>query len=327
MPSTDTDTGVWTLEADPERPFPEGLRNLESRCPGQIFGVGSRDLVAGLEPAAAVTIVGARRASPYGLAIAHELAAGAGAAGLVVVSGLALGCDSAAHEGALEAGALTIAVLAAGPERASPPSRARLYRRILDCGGAVISEHRPSTHPEPWMFRTRDRLMAALAGVCVVVEGASRSGTRVTADEALELGGRELGAVPGSVHSGLSALPNELIRDGAALIRDRQDLLDLALGPGVVDVRRSGPALEPILRDALAVVAGDGGATCDGVAHQLDCDGPTAAVLLARLELLGYAEASFSGRFTPSGLLPPRDEDSDQPTDDPPGEVANTLDQ
>lgn len=295
---------VWVIRRD-EDGFPAGLRDLGVRCPEQIQGVGDRDAIDGLDPAAAVTIVGARRSGHYGLGVARELAAGAAEAGLVVVSGLAIGCDSAAHEGALEAGGTTIAVLAAGPERASPPSRAALYQRILASGGAVISEHEPGTHPEPWMFRTRDRLMAALAAVCIVAEAASRSGTRITADEALELGGRELGAVPGPVTSRLSALPNELIREGAALIRDPQDLLDLALGTGVASVRRNGPELEPLFFEALELICAEGSATCDTLAMGLGCDGPAAAVILARLELLGYLNGGFSGRFHPTGLTAP----------------------
>jgi DNA processing protein len=269
-------SGVWVLRPD-ERDFPACLAELDERTPQAIYGVGAREVVTGIDPDRAVTIVGARRADPYGQGVAHELGFGAAAAGMVVVSGMALGCDSAAHEGALAAGGTTIAVLGNGPDVPYPRSKAALYRRILDEGGAVIGEQPPGTHPAPGLFPRRNRIMAALSGLTVVVEGAFRSGTRHTADEAARLG-REVAAVPGQVTSRLSELPNDLLHDGAAVVRDAQDLL----------------AVE------------SGASTCDAVALATGSGGRGAAVALARLELMGYVAAGPDGRYTRTGLGVPR---------------------
>ena len=178
---------AWTLERGDER-YPECVLQLGGEAPATLHGVGCLELVAGLEPERAVTIVGSRRSGSYGLGVARELAFGAASAGLVVVSGMALGCDSAAHEGALEAGGATVAVLGGGADVPSPPSKRGLYRRILASGGAVVSEQPPGTRPFKVSFPARNRIMAALGGVTVVVEGAIRSGTRHTAERAERLG-------------------------------------------------------------------------------------------------------------------------------------------
>lgn len=284
--------------------YPACLGDLGDDAPAALHGRGSRALLAELEPADAVTIVGARRSGGYGLGVARELGFGAASAGLVVVSGLALGCDSAAHEGALDARGETIAVLAGGADSASPASRAPLYRRILAAGGAVVSEHPPGTEPRPEAFPRRNRIMAALAAVTVVVEGAPRSGTKHTVERAQELG-REVGAVPGPVTSALSALPNELLRDGATTIRGVEDLLDLGVGIGRTTATRFGPPLDAGLERALAAVEA-GAATCDEVACAASLGGRQAAVALARLELLGYVRGDVLGRYGRTPLAPPR---------------------
>jgi DNA processing protein len=293
---------AWRLHAAGDE-FPASVRDLGERTPPVLYGLGDRELVAAIEPDRAVTIVGSRRSSAYGRGIAWELGYGAGAAGLVVVSGMALGCDSAAHEGALAAGGRTLAVLGSGPDVAYPPSRRDLYRRILESGGAVIAEQEPGTQPAPGYFPERNRIMAALAGTVVIVEGRHRSGTRHTANEAEGLG-RDLGAVPGAVTSALSELPNDLLHDGAHVIRDAQDLLDLGIGVGRVAVRGVGPALDEGLRAVLAAVEG-GAATCDAAALEAGVGGRDAAVALARLELAGYVEADAGGRYARTTLAMP----------------------
>jgi DNA processing protein len=293
---------AWSLRAQ-DGAFPECARDLGERTPPVLYGVGNRSLVSEIVPGRAVTIVGARRSGAYGRGVAHELAYGAAAAGMVVVSGMALGCDSAAHEGALAARGVTIAVLGNGPDVAYPRSLADLYDRILRSGGAVVAEQPPGREPEPRFFPERNRIMAALARVVVIVEGRHRSGTRHTAEEAQRLG-REVGAVPGPVTSALSELPNDLIRDGAAVIRDPQDLLDLGIGIGVSAVRGVGPPLDQALTEALRAVE-DGAATCDAVALRLGGAGREAAVALARLELMGYVTADGSGRYARTTLCEP----------------------
>jgi DNA processing protein len=292
----------WVLRPSDEG-FPASLTDLGDRAPGVIHGLGNRDLARELQPDRAVTIVGARRSGAYGRGVAHEIAYGAAAAGLVVVSGMALGCDSAAHEGALAAGGETVAVLGSGPDVPYPRSKAPLHRQILESGGAVIAELPPGTQPRPAFFPQRNRIMAALGGVAVIVEGAHRSGTRHTATEAVDLG-RDVAAVPGPVTSTLSELPNDLIRDGATLVRDTQDVLDLGLGIGATAVRSVGPELDDGLDGVLAAVEG-GAATCDAVAIATGASGHRAAVGLARLELMGYVVAGAGGRYARTTLKTP----------------------
>ena len=287
--------------------YPESLLDLDrlsaNRSPRQLHGRGDRALVAGLDPRRAVTIVGARRCSAYGRALSSELAGSLAAAGLVVVSGMAYGIDQAAHRGALEAGGRTLAVLAGGPDRAYPPSARSVYRRILASGGAVVSESEPGYVPHRFDFPKRNRIMAALSAMTILVEAREPSGSRITADAALELN-RTVGAVPGPVSSQLSAGPHSLLRDGAELIRDAQDALDLLLGVGALTAERLGTSLDEECKRALRVV-GEGTGLSE-LAAGAGLDAARAAVALARLELLGYVRAE-AGRYARTGLVPPAD--------------------
>jgi len=279
--------------------YPDGLRDAED-APWALIGRGNPRLLDGLEPHGAVTVVGARRATSYGREIARELGRELAAAGLVVVSGLAFGIDGCAHRGALDGGR-TIAVLGCGPDVAYPASHRTLWRRICETN-LVISEFPPGATPWRWTFPARNRIMAALAGMTVVVEAATRSGSLITTDLAADLG-RDLGAVPGPVTSRASAGPNALLASGAHVIRDAQDVLDAMLGPG----RRplvSGPALDPDLEAALAAVEA-GESTCDAVATATGLSAPVAAAALSRLELLGFLHCSNLGNYTRTLMSPP----------------------
>lgn len=157
--------------------------------------------------------------------------------------------------------------------------------------------------PWRWTFPARNRIMAALAGMTVVVEAAARSGSLITTDLAADLG-RDLGAVPGPVTSRASVGPNNLLAGGACVVRDAQDVLDAMLGVGARPLERSGPALDPAQRKVLAAVEGGAG-TCDGVAATLALSGAEAAAALARLELLGYLSCSPLGDYTRTLLSAP----------------------
>lgn len=292
---------IWSIERGGEG-YPPALEDLQERAPERLYGLGDRDLIAGLSVDEAVTIVGARRASSYGSRIAFDLGAELSSAGLIVVSGMAFGCDAAAHSGALQAGRPTVAVLAGGPDVAYPPSKASMHERICETG-AVISELEPGEIPRKWGFPARNRIMAALSRLTVVVEGRSQSGTRITATQATDLG-RDVVAVPGRVGSKLSELPHELIRDGAYLVRDSQDVLDAILGVGEVALRRLGPPLDPHLSTALEALEA-GSETCDAIALACGCDGGDAAVAMARLEIMGYVRSDQLGRFQRSALAEP----------------------
>jgi DNA processing protein len=270
-------------------------------APWALIGRGDPQLLAGLEPFQAVTIVGARRATSYGREIARELGRELAAAGMIVVSGLAFGIDGCAHRGALDAGR-TIAVLGCGPDVAYPASHRTLWRRICETG-LVISELPPGATPWRWTFPARNRIMAALSGMTVVVEAATRSGSLITTDLAADLG-RDLGAVPGPVTSRASAGPNGLLASGANLVRGAQDVLDAMLGPGCEPLAHGGPNLDPELQAVLAAVEA-GEATCDAVATAASISGPAAAAALSRLELLGYLACSNLGSYSRTLLSPP----------------------
>jgi DNA processing protein len=278
--------------------YPDSLRDAAD-APWALIGRGDPMLIDDLQPYEAVTIVGARRATSYGREIARELGRELAGAGMVVVSGLAFGIDGCAHRGALDAGR-TIAVLGCGPDIAYPASHRSLWRRISETG-LVISELPPGATPWRWTFPARNRIMAALAGMTVVVEAATRSGSLITTDLAADLG-RDLGAVPGPVTSRASAGPNGLLASGAHVIRDAQDVLDAMLGPGRKPIEHRGPELDPDLEAALAAVEA-GESSCDGVAAVAGLSGPAAAAALARLELLGYLACSSTGIYSRT-LLP-----------------------
>jgi DNA processing protein len=265
------------------------------------------------DPVPAVAVVGARRATSYALDVAKLLGRGLAASGMTVVSGMALGVDSASHAGALEAGGPTVAVLAGGADHVYPRSKDRLYREILEAGCA-ISEMPPGAPVMRWAFPARNRIIAALAAAVVVVEAEERSGSLITADIAADLG-RPVGAVPGSVVGTRSAGSNALLHDGAAVVRDARDALDLAAQPQprppgrpVRRAPRPAPlpappseprvarALDPGLRRALDAV--DGGAhTPDLLARALGGDVAAATVALTRLELAGFLRRERDGTY------------------------------
>jgi DNA processing protein len=278
--------------------YPEHLRDADD-APWALIGRGDPQLLSGLEPFQAVTIVGARRATSYGRDVARELGRELAAAGMIVVSGLAFGIDGCAHRGALDAGR-TIAVLGCGPDVAYPSSHRTLWRRICETG-LVVSELPPGATPWRWTFPARNRIMAALAGMTVVVEAATRSGSLITTDLAADLG-RDLGAVPGPVTSRASSGPNGLLASGAHLVRDAQDVLDAMLGPGRRSINHVAPSLDPQLEVVLNAVEA-GGSSCDAVAIGTGLTGAATAAALARLELLGYLSCSAVGIYTPTAQV------------------------
>jgi DNA processing protein len=173
-----------------------------------------------------IGLVGARSCSSYGAHVARMLGRELAAAGAVVVSGLARGIDGEAHRGALEAGGVTVAVLGCGIDRDYPASHAGLARRITEAG-LIVSEYSPGTEPAPWRFPARNRIVAGLCSVIVVIEARERSGALITAEFALEEG-REVLAVPGEITSSLSAGTNGLLRQGAAPLLSADDALAAA---------------------------------------------------------------------------------------------------
>lgn len=281
--------------------YPGGLRDAAD-APWALIGLGDPALLDALaDPLHAVTVVGSRRASAYGREVGRAIGRDLAASGMVVVSGLAFGIDACAHRGALETGR-TVAVLGCGADVAYPASHRSLWRRIHG-NGLVLSELPPGCGAWRWAFPARNRVMAALAGMTVVVEAAQRSGSLITADLAADLG-RELGAVPGPITSSTSAGANDLLAGGACVVRGAEDVLDAMLGPGAAPPPRSGPELGPALRAVLESVE-RGSDTCDAVAADLDLSGGQAAAGLADLEALGYVDCSLVGTYARTAMRAP----------------------
>ena len=182
-----------------------------------------------------MAIVGSRRPSPYGEAVAEQLALELARVGVVIISGLALGIDAAAHRGALNAGGVTVAVMGTGVDVIYPAAHSVLAEAILAGGGALVSQFPDGTAPRRHNFPARNYTMAALSDIVVVAEAAEGSGALITAEAALDLH-KEVMAVPGSVFSPLSVGTHGLIRDGAALVQNARDVLAaLHLGGEVLD--------------------------------------------------------------------------------------------
>lgn len=255
-----------------------------ARCLGARLGRGAPvrfsalHVVGAIDPPAerSVAVVGTRAPSESGRALARTIGAELAAAGVCVVSGLALGIDAAAHEGALDRGGRTIGVLGGGHAAFYPRRNLDLARRMLAAGGAVLSPFAPDEPPLPPRFLQRNGVVAALADAVVVVEAAARSGALNTAGWAADLG-LLVFAVPGDVDRPKAAGCNALIRDGAVLIRTAADVLadlgwdagPLAAPPGTAGDVRAGPLERKILArlragptplDALFEIAAEPGA-------------------------------------------------------------------
>jgi DNA processing protein len=272
--------------------YPAALRDLHDP-PAVLHVAGALEQV-GLDDA--VAVVGARRATQYGLTVAHDLGRGLASAGVSVVSGLALGVDSAAHTGALAGDGPPVAVLAGGADRPYPASKRTLYLEV--CGrGAVVSEMPPGFGIYRWAFVARNRLIAALSRVTVVVEATERSGSLTTADLAADLG-RTVAAVPGRVTCSTAKGVNALLRDGAVLVRHVRDVLDeLAdLTGGTYETRPpGGEGLEPAVRRMLEAI-GDGHSTLPMLVA-VGFDARTVLAGLGELEGRGLVRRGFGGRY------------------------------
>lgn len=203
--------------------WPAGLDDLGDHAPIALWARGDTEALVG---AGAVSIVGARAATPYGESVAGELAGDLAASGVTVISGGAYGIDGAAHRAALGAGGMTVAFLAGGVDRAYPIGHQQLFDRIRR-GGAVLSEVPCGAAPTKWRFLQRNRLIAAAGLATVVVEAGWRSGSLNTAGHAAALG-RPLGAVPGPVTSAASAGCHRLLREyDAVCVTTAQEVREL----------------------------------------------------------------------------------------------------
>lgn len=288
--------------------FPPALAVLPLP-PRTLYVIGSTDALQ-----EGVAIVGARRATPYGKACAARFATVAALRNIVVISGGARGCDRAAHEATIEAGGATVAFLGGGCDRLYPPEHVGLFQRIIDHGGAVVSEHAWTHPPLPHTFRARNRLIAGLGKATLIVEAGLPSGTFSTADEALAAG-KEVLAVPGAITSASSRGANRLISQGATPIVDDESFEDVLFSlfgslktpPNASscalqrsddcerfdpkELLRAALRAEPLSLDRICEIAG---AWCDGEDVAV-----WAAERVAELEVEGMIARYPDGRYGP----------------------------
>ncbi len=295
--------------------YPDQLRDLGDPplclfVRGGADSVTTRARVSAIVDAPLVSVVGTRAPSPYGEEMARTIAADLARAGIVVVSGLAMGIDAIAQSAAVEATAppspATVAVLGCGADVVYPRRNARLYAAIAR-EGLIVSEFTWGVPARGWRFPARNRVMAALGRAVVLVEGAERSGARITAEFGAELG-RDVLCVPGEAGRRLSEAPNRLLRDGARICESAADVLRAIAvddpGPGVVR-GAPGPGAPP------ALILDHGGAAVRDVLHELGaaaltidqlagrCRLPVAKVAAAvsDLEVEGLARRVDGGRY------------------------------
>lgn len=280
----------WRIDRG-DAAYPECLES-SPHPPEILWGMGDPAL---LRPGLAV--IGARRATPYGLSCARMFAGWAAARGVVVVSGGAVGCDRAAHEAALEAGGPTVAVLGCGPDVDYPRDADGLMRRIRE-SGAVVAELPWGVGPRAYHFPKRNRLIAGLARAVLVVEAALPSGTFSTAVHALAAD-REVWAVPGSVlYSGCRG-SNTLLSQGALPICDVSDLATALDRLGLcADAPGTAPAL-PRATDRLAAALLADPMRPDDAAFALRTDVVTVLRQVSELEQEGVVRRYPDGRYGP----------------------------
>ena len=229
----------------------------------------------------AVAVIGARTASQEGLVAAYEIAFDLARAGVVVISGLARGVDSAAHRGALDGGGRTIAVLGTGIDKVYPAENAELSDRI-SASGLLVTEFPPGASPEEWHFPRRNRIISGLSKAVVVVEAREKSGSLITARLAADQG-RDVMAVPGTIVGGRNRGANALLRDGAKLVESAVDILQ-ELG---LDDRAASRAASPEVVEF----------TVDEIAEQLQISAGEALARLLEWELTGEVRRIGSARF------------------------------
>ena len=279
--------------------YPEALRHIADP-PHKLYLIGSVEaLVPGL------AVVGARKATPYGRSCARRFARIAAEKGVCIISGGARGCDSEGHRAALEAQGRTVVFLGGGCDCIYPAEHEQLFQRVVDAGGAVVSENPWGFVPKPYTFRARNRLIAGLADAVLIVEAGLPSGTFSTADEALEAG-KEVLVVPGAITSPTSHGSNRLLYQGATPVIDDEtfeDALFRACGAlvrppeGMRKTAATNNAIveallaQPLANDALLAMAVAEFGEQDARARLMEC--------LAEAEVAGLVTRQPDGKWGP----------------------------
>jgi len=273
---------VWR-RGDPD--YPVDLEDLE-HPPEQLYAIGDRSM---LEPPI-VSIVGTRDATAYGLRVTRIIAGALARAGVSIVSGMARGIDAAAHRAALDCDGQTIAILGTGVDVPYPVGHTELHRAISE-RGLLLSESGAGKRAHKGAFPKRNRIIAALAEVTIVVEAGHKSGAQITARQVLDLG-RTLACVPGPIDSPQSEGTNQLLRDGAHVIATVADALTLA---GVKRVHQAQP-IDLCDNDARVWTAiGAETLSVDAIAARSKLNTRECLVSVTALELSGLVESLITG--------------------------------
>lgn len=267
--------------------YPAALRDLKD-APPILWALG--DLATLRDPV--VAIVGTRRATSYGLRITREISAALARAGACVVSGMALGIDGAAHRAALDAGGRTVAVLGTGVDVAYPRAHLGMYREIVE-SGLVLSELPPGAKSHGGSFPNRNRLIAALARVVIIIEAPVKSGALITGDHALELG-RDIGVVLGPIDSPQSAGSNALLRSGAHPIIDVDDAVMLA---GLTPQRKARPRVDDETEMRIWGALEHGASSLDELCARSGLPVAQCLAAVTGLELRGAVECALTGEI------------------------------
>ncbi len=221
----------------------------------------------------AVAIVGSRKPTPYGIEVTHRLAYDLAKQGIVIVSGLAYGIDAVAHKAALEAGGVTIAVLASGLHRIYPTDHTGLAETIIKSGGAILSEKPLGENARNYDFLKRNRIVSGLVDAVIVTEATEKSGTLSTIGHALDQN-KEIFAVPGPITSLLSAGPNKLIQQGAHVVLQARDILDI-IAPELKLTQAQLPLGDTFLETTILSLVQKGITTADALITQLSSESAT----------------------------------------------------
>ena len=269
--------------------YPQSLRDIKE-APIALYVLGKLP-----QNKACIGMVGTRKITPYGRRAANTLASGLSQAGAVVVSGLARGIDSQCHAAAVQLHRPTVAVIGTGIGRCYPPENRELARAILQNDGAIVSELPFNKPPHAFHFPRRNRIIAALSELVVVVEGEVKSGALITAKLALEMG-KEVLAVPGPIDSPQSGGPNSLIKDGAGVVTSVKDIIDYIPSPQLFDLevtqaeaeKKEGQDGLSELQQQILQQIGSGEVSADQVVEALHLSIPQAAAALFELEVKGF---------------------------------------
>ena len=269
---------IITIDKESEL-FPHRLKEIKD-CPDKLYCIGNVELLS----MSAVAVVGSRKTTQYGRNTAREIGDKLGSRGVAIVSGMAAGIDTCAHEGALKHDNKTIAVLGCGPDICYPQINYKL-KSDIERRGLVISEYKPGVKPERYYFPMRNRIISGMCDATVVVQAGARSGAMITAELAIEQN-RDVYAVPGNIDSQYNLGSNKLIRDGAYPVLNVNDLLN-NLGFGVIDEDEAEKLLSSSELEIYNLLREHGELTADQLCIMTDTKPNIMAKMIAIMELKG----------------------------------------